>query len=913
MTTSSIKEIWKLIEKFKEEVELLTNEEALALLIYVNRHEGMALSELNKKAKEYFSQPEALFEFLLSEKFIEKRDGSLYVSNKGKDIAKIIEYAQYDISNIPKDAVPGYTLQKPLGTGSTSITFKAKREKTGRDVALKIFKPGILDHVDLGEKIKRISKLKSKYLVVPDDYGDFKWDSLNLRYLEMEYIDGESLNDFLKSNVNVNLDYFLRNFILDVGQTLIEVKDGGFNHGDLHAGNILVVEDELSKGQKIFHFKFYIIDFIGINSSEEFREFELTDFDYYKENLLKIIRKYAITPSGGIDRWKLGERFFYLYENLVKNKYTSFKGVIDALSAELPKPNQLAITKRPFTYLIFEQYDPVDPLWLRRFQPERDIYMYFTDFCQLICSGTRGCGKTIYLRSLSFVPKLIRLSEEKQWSDTKDKIAYLKGIFGIYFPCRQGEFKNFSEKSYKFTFETQLLIKHIFIFKIIRRTMSLIEEAYSEKVFTSEPKVNLILKFLSSYLLRDIALTAIARETPFQELTSNLRNEENYCLDILGREEKYPPQSRLLNETVLIEFFRVVKEAVSELSNIKFYIIFDDVSDPQVSFEAQKILNCLLSCHNEVYCCKFSTEKYAYTYQDMYGKALQLQHDYTYVDLSWLGLSPYDKYSDTLYEQYLEKIVNKQLEIGGYPKQIKDYLENLPYPHQELINLLARRDQKDVKFAGWKLVVQLSSKTVRDGLSLCEAVFREYTEQFPKKFEGLKKGEDKITIDIQDRAIRKYSREAYANLVNIEYMGEKIFNIVRSFGAVSQRYLSREVTREEGRKYEVITIERRDSKELSEEAKERLRKLIRYSVFIDRGLSFSREEIGLVQKFTLHKKFTPALMTTYREREHLRLSKEQLERLLLQPDEFKKELLNKSSEISEERQLRLFKEDNGSK
>ncbi|GAI73551.1 unnamed protein product, partial [marine sediment metagenome] len=183
--------------------------------------------------------------------------------------------------------------------------------------------------------------------------------------------------------------------------------------------------------------------------------------------------------------------------------------------------------------------------------------------------------------------------------------------------------------------ETQLFIKHIFIFKIIRRTLSLIEEAYSEKVFTSEPKVNLISKFLSPYLIRDIALTAIAREKPFQELTSILRNEENNCLDVLGKEEKYPPQSKLLSETVLIEFFRIIKEAVSELSNVKFYIIFDDVSDPQVSFEAQKILNCLMACHNEVYCCKFSTEKYAYTYQDMYGKTLQSPHDYTYVDLSW--------------------------------------------------------------------------------------------------------------------------------------------------------------------------------------------------------------------------------------------------------------------------------------
>ena len=45
-------------------------------------------------------------------------------------------------------------------------------------------------------------------------------------------------------------------------------------------------------------------------------------------------------------------------------------------------------------------------------------------------------------------------------------------------------------------------------------------------------------------------------------------------------------------------------------------------------------------------------------------------------------------------------------------------------------------------------------------------------------------------------------------------------------------------------------------------------------------------------------------MTTYREREHLRLSKDRLENFILHPDEFRKGLL--TGKIEDKHQLKLF-------
>jgi serine/threonine protein kinase len=810
---------------------------------------------------------------------------------------KAVEFSQYDLTKLSENSIPGYKLIEAIGKGSTCITVKATKEKMGRPVVVKIFKPGILDHLDLEKAIKSLKNLFSESnlsIPLPRDYGTFMWNELPLKYVEMDFVEGISLGQFLRENINVDLQETLLNYIKEVGGTLRLLHDNGFTHGDLHENNILMVKDEAYQERPIFHFK--VIDFIGITSIEELRQYELNDLEYFKENFSKIIRKYASTPSGDVDIKKLGERLSYIYENLVKNKYSTFEEVRRSLSEKLPERDKIHF-EPPFTYLIFETYDVNDPLWLRRFELEATIYHYFTDFRPLICSGPRGCGKTIYLRSLSFIPKLIKIGKNDE--SLRNKIAFFRNIFGIYFACRQGEFKVFSKKLYDFNLKTELFLKHLLVLKILRRTVSLIEEAYSEKIFTGEPKIELILGFLSPYLALKFEMTSTSRERPFKELASILRNEENQCMDNIGKESKYPSLSELLNEKNLITFFEIVKKAVPELSDFKFYIIFDDLSEPQVNLEMQKILNCLIACHNGVYCCKFSTDKYAYTFEDMFGKALQVPHDYTYLDLSIIDD----------YEGYLERIINRQLELSGYSKKIKDYVEKQRCSSTELILLLSKGEYTQVKFAGWDLIVQLSSGSVRDALVICESIWEQYGGE--SEHEKLKSGIDTISVDVQDKALQKYSEEVYASLINIESVGKEIFNIVRNFGEISRQCLKRGIAKEKDRRYELIAIERRDDKAISDRAADLLRKLIRHSVFIDRGLSFSREQIGLVQKFVLHRKYTPALKTTYREREHLRLGHKQLEQFLLNPDQFKEEFLRKFREAPSQTRLFDFEEADG--
>jgi serine/threonine protein kinase len=896
MATSSIKEIWELIEKFKDEVDLLISDDALILLVYLSRHEGIEKKELIEKLnKHLMTNPQVILDFLLKNKFIyvKTRCQSLHLTNKAKSIVKLIEYSKYDLTELCENSIPGYKLEEQIGRGSTGITRKAVKEKTNYDVVLKIFKPGILDIAQLENAIRSLKPLISDQssLVFPRDYGSFVWRGLSLNYIEMDYVKGTPLGEFLNLKINIDLQETLINYIKEVGEALRTIEEGGFTHSDLHENNILMVVDNNYLEGNVFRFR--IVDFIGINSIDELKKYELNDMEYFKRNFFKIIERYAYTPSGEIDQKKLGPRLSYIYENLLNYKYKNFKEIRDSLSEKLPEKGKI-IFEKPFNYLIFETYDVNNPLWLKRFELESSIYHLFTDFRPLICSGPRGCGKTIYLRSLSFIPKIIKISDSN--TNLKNKIVYFNKIFGIYFACRQGEFKVFSNRLYEFTLKTQLFLKHIIILKIIRRTISLIEEAYSETVFESEPKIDLILEFLHPYLFSKLAITSTSNDKHFKELSSILINEENNSLDNIGKEDTYSRISNLFDEKILIKFFEAVRNAIPELSDFKFYIIFDDLSEPQVYPEMQMILNCLIACHNGLYCCKFSTDKYAYTFQDMFGKALQMPHDYTYLDFSILA----EPGREHEYSSYLERIINRQLEISDYQKKIQQYLEPNKMSNKEIILLLSRGDHLKVKFAGWDLIVRFSSSSIRDALVMCEEIWEQFGGE--DKHKDLKEGKEIISTKIQDKALRKYSEEVYAALINIEFSGKEIFNIVRNFGEISRQYLRRSITIDPNRQYELIAIERRDNKKISEEASDLLRKLIRHSVFLDRGFSFSREQIGLVSKFVLHKKYTPALKITFREREHLRLDSKQLEEFLLNPDQFtEKELRKIDNEIMREK------------
>jgi hypothetical protein len=128
---------------------------------------------------------------------------------------------------------------------------------------------------------------------------------------------------------------------------------------------------------------------------------------------------------------------------------------------------------------------------------------------------------------------------------------------------------------------------------------------------------------------------------------------------------------------------------------------------------------------------------------------------------------------------------------------------------------------------------------------------------------------------------------------------------------MSNQYLRKYKTREKNRWYETISIERLDRKRLSPEAQRILIELVKNGLLLDEGITFSRAQFGLCQRYDMNKIFAPAFETTYRVRNHIYLSKTKFEELIIEPVAFTKGYRNKLNALldsNQEQQRNLFEE-----
>ncbi len=135
-----------------------------------------------------------------------------------------------------------YEIKGILGEGGMGTVYKAFDRSLEEAVALKVLRPSFAQTPEADRRfrseIKLARKVSHRNVCRIHEYGE----DGRLRYLSMEYIDGETLEDLVKRSGKLPLREAMRIFrqILD---GLQEAHNEGVIHGDLKPTNILITLD----------------------------------------------------------------------------------------------------------------------------------------------------------------------------------------------------------------------------------------------------------------------------------------------------------------------------------------------------------------------------------------------------------------------------------------------------------------------------------------------------------------------------------------------------------------------------------------------------------------------------------------------------------------------------------------------
>lgn len=355
-----------------------------------------------------------------------------------------------------------------------------------------------------------------------------------------------------------------------------------------------------------------------------------------------------------------------------------------------------------------------------------------------VIEGHRGSGKTMILKYLSYEAQSKRKFKEK-WDKNYIGI-YLKFKPTIVNTTTKEFFKGTEEdwKNYFATYVNLLIGEEIIrVLEVAQRNGDI--KIDSEKDFVSE----IIYLFFSSIPrphegdnLKSLRL-----------MTKRMRNEL--------------AQKHVLEYTVLGDFLEqivsLIKEHIKEWSNKNFYILLDEYDN--LNDNQQRVVNMLIK--NRSFSFKIGVKLFEMTYEDISGKLLEKDNDYTYVNTDRFDFDPHSPlYGD--YEEFVKEVANKRLKIYGYNNTI---VELLPHERND-----ERKGFENGDYSGFKNIVRLSSGLIRDFLELCkDMVYYSNPWVVDEKKERL----EVIPPNIQNTVIKIHSNILYGNIDAIPGIDEE--------------------------------------------------------------------------------------------------------------------------------------------
>lgn len=139
-----------------------------------------------------------------------------------------------------------YKLIKKIGSGGMADVYMATDILLDRTVAVKILHSNFAEDNDFITRFRHEAQAAGK-LTHPNIVGIYDVGcENNVHYIVMEYVEGETLKEYIQTHPHISIDIAVR-IAIEIGYALKEAHANGIIHCDIKPHNILLTEDRKVK------------------------------------------------------------------------------------------------------------------------------------------------------------------------------------------------------------------------------------------------------------------------------------------------------------------------------------------------------------------------------------------------------------------------------------------------------------------------------------------------------------------------------------------------------------------------------------------------------------------------------------------------------------------------------------------